>query len=222
MTDEEAKQLPVQLEAATLDAFGSSTWMTDAGPLDLLVDLRDRGGGRHDYGDLLQRSVRYQVDDLTVVLASLDDIIASKELAGREKDREGLPELLEIRRQRLHTTGTSAHRGTTCRRLPVTLVRLRRRLARPNAPTTHGTIPANVVAAPPSTLGIRPPLEASHSPPALGCRRRRPTIGPPCNGFCPLLAHWEDRTGHNRAQHGGTRAFPGQASDQGKSPAQTV
>lgn len=106
MTDEEAKQLPVQLDAATLVAFGSSTWMTDAGPLDLLVDLRDRDGGRHDYGDLLQRSVRYQVGDLTVVLASLHDIIASKEFAGREKDREGLPELLEIRRQRSHTTGT--------------------------------------------------------------------------------------------------------------------
>lgn len=38
--------------------------------------------------------------------------------------------------------------------------------------------PANVVAAPPSTLGLRPRLEASHSRPALGWRRRRPTIGP--------------------------------------------
>ena len=100
MTDEEAKQLPVQLDAPTLVAFGSSTWMTDAGPLDLSLNLRDRDGGRHDYGDLLQRSVRYQVGDLTVVLASLDDIIASKEFAGREKDREGLPELLEIRQHR--------------------------------------------------------------------------------------------------------------------------
>ena len=41
MTDDEASRLPVQLDAATLTAFGSSTWMTDAGPLDLLVELRD-------------------------------------------------------------------------------------------------------------------------------------------------------------------------------------
>ena len=68
--------------------------------LDLLVDLRDRDGGRHDYGELSQRSVRYRVGGLTVDLASLDDIIASKEFAGRDKDREGLPELLEIQRRR--------------------------------------------------------------------------------------------------------------------------
>ena len=34
MTDEEARQLPVVVDAATIDAFGSTTWSTDAGPLD--------------------------------------------------------------------------------------------------------------------------------------------------------------------------------------------
>ena len=69
--------------------------MTDAGPLDVLADLRDRAGGRHD-DDLVTRSVSYQVDPLTVSLAALDDIIASKEFAGRNKDLEGLPELREL------------------------------------------------------------------------------------------------------------------------------
>lgn len=32
MTDEEARQLPLRMDAATLSAFGSSTWTTDAGP----------------------------------------------------------------------------------------------------------------------------------------------------------------------------------------------
>ena len=45
MSDEEARQLPLRLDAATLAAFGSSTWTTDAGPLDLLVELRDPAGG---------------------------------------------------------------------------------------------------------------------------------------------------------------------------------
>ena len=36
MTDDEARQLPVQLDAGTFRSFGSSTWMTDAGPIDVL------------------------------------------------------------------------------------------------------------------------------------------------------------------------------------------
>ena len=70
MTDEEARQLPVQLDAEIVAAFGSSTWMTDAGPLDLLVELRDRDGGRHQYADLLGRAVRYEVGTVTVLLAA--------------------------------------------------------------------------------------------------------------------------------------------------------
>ena len=99
MTDEEASNLPVTIDAETLQAFGSSTWMTDAGPLDLLVDLRDRSGERHDYSDLVTRAVGYEVGDVTVLLASLDDIVASKEFADRDKDREALTELKELLRR---------------------------------------------------------------------------------------------------------------------------
>ena len=56
MSDEEARRLPVRLDALTLAGFGSSTWMTDAGPLDLLVELRDPRGGRHPFSDLARRS----------------------------------------------------------------------------------------------------------------------------------------------------------------------
>lgn len=99
MSDEEASQLPVTIDAATLRNFGSSTWMTDAGPLDVLAELRDSDGGRHDYDDLLTRSVGYQVGTVTVSLAALEDIISSKEFAGRDKDLEGLPELRELQRR---------------------------------------------------------------------------------------------------------------------------
>lgn len=97
MTDAEARQLPVRLDAATLAAFGSSTWMTDAGPLDLLAELRDSSGGHHPYSDLVRRSTAVVIGVVTVRLASLDDIIASKEFADREKDREALPELRALR-----------------------------------------------------------------------------------------------------------------------------
>ena len=56
MTDEEARRLPVQLDAETLRSFGSSTWMTDAGPNDVLRDLRDRSGGAVAFDTLVDRS----------------------------------------------------------------------------------------------------------------------------------------------------------------------
>ena len=93
LTDEEARQLPLQLDATTLAAFGSSTWTTDAGPLDLPVELRDPAGGRHPYADLAARATSVSVADLTISVASLEDIIASKRFAGRPKDLEAVPEL---------------------------------------------------------------------------------------------------------------------------------
>ena len=40
MTDAEARALPVQIDATTLDMAGMSTWMTDAGPFDVLAGLQ--------------------------------------------------------------------------------------------------------------------------------------------------------------------------------------
>lgn len=99
MSDEDARRLPITIDAETLSSFGSSTWMTDAGPLDLLVELRGRDGGRHSYPDLLARAVAFEVGEVRVLLASLDDIVASKEFAGRDKDREALTELREMLRE---------------------------------------------------------------------------------------------------------------------------
>jgi len=96
MSDAEAKALPMQLDGVTLAAFGSSTWMTDAGPLDLLVELRDPSGGRHPYEDLNSRASDIAVGGVTVRIASLGDIVASKQYAARPKDLEALPELLGL------------------------------------------------------------------------------------------------------------------------------
>lgn len=100
MTDDEARHLPVQLDAETLRSFGSSTWMTDAGPIDVLRDLRDRDGGDVTFDALMARGVDQQIGSVVVHVAALDDIIASKEHADREKDREALPELRELNRER--------------------------------------------------------------------------------------------------------------------------
>lgn len=96
MSDAEARELPVQLDAVTLAAFGSSTWMTDAGPLDLLVELRDPAGGHHPFADLVGRGLSVEIAGVSVWIASLGDIVASKQHAARPKDLEALPELLRL------------------------------------------------------------------------------------------------------------------------------
>jgi hypothetical protein len=98
MTDSEARQLPLRLDAHTLAGFGSSTWTTDAGSLDILVDLRDSSGGRRHYSDLLPRAVHVEVGPVTVRIAALRDIVESKIYASRQKDLEALPELEKLLR----------------------------------------------------------------------------------------------------------------------------
>jgi hypothetical protein len=90
MTDEGARQLPIKLDAHTLHSFGSSTWMTDAGPIDVLRDLRDRDGGDVSFDLLLRRGADQEIGGVVLHIAGLDDIIAAKEYAGRDKDREAL------------------------------------------------------------------------------------------------------------------------------------
>ncbi len=96
--DDEASQLPVQLDQVTLSAMEISTWRTDAGDLDVLSDIPDREGRRRRYEDLAPRSTEALIGKVTVRLAALDDVIASKEWANRPKDREALGELRELRR----------------------------------------------------------------------------------------------------------------------------
>jgi hypothetical protein len=98
MSDEEARELPLTVDAETLRSFGSSTWTTDSGPVDVLADLPVTGG-RRSYDELIQRAVARRVHGVVIHLAALDDIVASKEFANREKDREALPELRRLQQR---------------------------------------------------------------------------------------------------------------------------
>lgn len=56
------------------------------------------------YEDLLTRSMIVRGDGFVVHVASVDDIIAAKTFANRDKDRGALPELLDIQeRERTQT-----------------------------------------------------------------------------------------------------------------------
>ena len=97
MTDAEARTLPVVIDHVALDLEGTSTWTTDAGPLDILAGLAARGGRVIRYEELAPRSRILVVDNLVLKAANLADIIESKEVANRPKDLEALPELRTLR-----------------------------------------------------------------------------------------------------------------------------
>lgn len=99
LSDDEARALPVQLSAESLARVEISTWKSDAGEFDVLADMPGRDGTRYGYDDLLPRSVTLKVNGVGVLVAALDDVIASKEFADRPKDHEALPELWEIARR---------------------------------------------------------------------------------------------------------------------------
>ena len=94
---EESALLPVQITGSTLVRMEISTWRTDAGDLDVLADIPDREGRHMHYQELVDRATELDLEGIMVRVASLDDVIASKEWANRPKDRDALPELRLLR-----------------------------------------------------------------------------------------------------------------------------
>jgi hypothetical protein len=72
LSDEEARSLPVQIDALTLSRMEISTWRTDAGDLDVLVEIPSADGTRLSYEDLLPRAVdaTYGADGVVVHIAA--------------------------------------------------------------------------------------------------------------------------------------------------------
>jgi len=100
MTDTEAKLLPVQIDGPTLSDLSITTWMTDAGPFDVLAGLESPDGRLVPYEELAKQASVLQGQGFVIHAAGLDDIIRAKERADRPKDREALPELRALRDSR--------------------------------------------------------------------------------------------------------------------------
>ena len=66
---------------------------TDAGQLDVLPTAAGVGG----YEEFAERATRVDISGVEVLVASLDDVIASKEAAGRPKDLARLARLRALR-----------------------------------------------------------------------------------------------------------------------------
>lgn len=90
-----AEPLEVPWSAEYFAGFTTVTTRTSAGDLDICL-RPDRPGGRtYDYLELARSALVIELD-LPVPVAALEDVIASKEAAGRDKDRRALPELRDL------------------------------------------------------------------------------------------------------------------------------
>ena len=81
--------LPYQWHAGTLLNATISTLRTDLGDLDLLAEADGSGG----YDHLSSQAETYDIEDLTIRVASLQDLLNMKRAANRPKDDVHIAEL---------------------------------------------------------------------------------------------------------------------------------
>jgi hypothetical protein len=84
--------IEIPLDERSFDQGTTWTFRTTAGPLDVAL-LPD---GTRGFPDLSRSATREAVGNLTVPVASLADVIRSKEAAGREKDHQVLDGLRRV------------------------------------------------------------------------------------------------------------------------------
>lgn len=92
-TESEPNGLAFDRSAEFLDVVELLNTTTDAGDLDISFVPTGTDG----YDDLAGRAVEFDIGDVRVLVASLDDVIHSKRVAGRPKDLATLPVLEALR-----------------------------------------------------------------------------------------------------------------------------
>lgn len=91
-TETAPEGLPFACDAQGLAAAQTWNLTTDVGDLDIAF----QPSGTHGYPDLRRAATDAQLYDVTVLIASLGDVIRSKQAANRPKDQRVLPTLREI------------------------------------------------------------------------------------------------------------------------------
>jgi hypothetical protein len=89
--------LVVPLDAKTISNLEIGAWRTSAGDIDILLGIPRRS--RVDlarYEQLMENASVLDLGTHQVAVASLDDLIRSKEISDRVKDREALAELRDL------------------------------------------------------------------------------------------------------------------------------
>jgi hypothetical protein len=87
--------VPAPIDEMLLRRMTTLTLRTSAGDLDIAM-RPDAPHGSYDYEQMARNAILIDLPP-EVPVADLDDVIASKEAAGRDKDRVRLPELYRLR-----------------------------------------------------------------------------------------------------------------------------
>ena len=97
-SDAPPEGLTMPLDGVMLSRMEITTWRTDAGDIDILLGIpRESRWDLARYEQLRENAILLEIGEHTVLVASLEDIVRSKEIADREPDREALPELRRLR-----------------------------------------------------------------------------------------------------------------------------
>lgn len=95
----QGEPVPFPLETRMLEQANVWTFVTDAGPLDLVL----APAGTRGYDDLRRDAVEIELGGARLLFASMRDVIRMKEASNRPKDQAQLPALrqtLELARER--------------------------------------------------------------------------------------------------------------------------
>ena len=95
-TESVPEGLPFDCSAATLARARMWNLVTTAGRLDIAFEP----AGVEGYGDLRKHAERFEAFGVRFLVASLDDIIRSKEAAGRPKDRDDVAIMQAMKRRK--------------------------------------------------------------------------------------------------------------------------
>jgi hypothetical protein len=105
--------LEVALDGKTLANMEIVPWRTTAGDVDVILGIpRNSRWELARYEQLVENATVIDVDGQQVAVAALRDIIRSKEIADRPKDRDALVELREIESRRRETGHDPTSPGT--------------------------------------------------------------------------------------------------------------
>jgi hypothetical protein len=88
-----AEDVDISVDARLLRGGDRFTFTSPLGDLDILATTE----GASEYSEIREHSIRVSVGTYSVLVASLDDLIAMKRATGRSKDVPKLAELLELR-----------------------------------------------------------------------------------------------------------------------------
>ena len=89
--------LAISIDARTIHSIEIGAWRTTAGDVDVLLGIP--ATSRLDlarYEELATGAIELEIDSIRVLVASLEDIIRSKEISDRPKDHVALKELRSL------------------------------------------------------------------------------------------------------------------------------